>query len=316
MQLPQLKIGNLLPRFPIIQGGMSIKVSTASLAAAVARCGGIGVIGGTGISVDDLRMQIRTASKLSENQGIIGVNIMYAAREFVQLVKTSINERIDVVFTGAGFSREIFHWCREAQIPVVPIVSSSRAAILAEKSGAAAVVAEGFEAGGHLGTDRSIKSILPEIRQAVKIPVIAAGGITDGYDMAEMIRLGADGVQMATRFLLSDECDVADEYKQAYLNARQEDIVIIKSPVGMPGRAIRNSFTQRIAEGTAPESEECEACLRHCSADYCIRDALLNARNGKVEDGVLFSGANVHKIKSILPVAKIFENILREFALA
>ncbi|MGI6436316.1 MAG: NAD(P)H-dependent flavin oxidoreductase [Syntrophomonadaceae bacterium] len=316
MQLPQLKIGNLLPRFPIIQGGMSIKVSTASLAAAVARCGGIGVIGGTGISVDDLRMQIRTARKLSENQGIIGVNIMYAAREFVQLVKTSINERIDVVFTGAGFSREIFHWCREAQIPVVPIVSSSRAAILAEKSGAAAVVAEGFEAGGHLGTDRSIKSILPEIRQAVKIPVIAAGGITDGYDMAEMIRLGADGVQMATRFLLSDECDVADEYKQAYLNARQEDIVIIKSPVGMPGRAIRNSFTQRIAEGTAPESEECEACLRHCSADYCIRDALLNARNGKVEDGVLFSGANVHKIKSILPVAKIFENILREFALA
>jgi nitronate monooxygenase len=316
VQLPQLKIGNLLPRFPIIQGGMSIKVSTASLAAAVARCGGIGVIGGTGISVDDLRMQIRTARKLSENQGIIGVNIMYAAREFVQLVKTSINERIDVVFTGAGFSREIFHWCREAQIPVVPIVSSSRAAILAEKSGAAAVVAEGFEAGGHLGTDRSIKSILPEIRQAVKIPVIAAGGITDGYDMAEMIRLGADGVQMATRFLLSDECDVADEYKQAYLNARQEDIVIIKSPVGMPGRAIRNSFTQRIAEGTAPESEECEACLRHCSADYCIRDALLNARNGKVEDGVLFSGANVHKIKSILPVAKIFENILREFALA
>lgn len=295
---------------------MSIKVSTASLATAVARCGGIGVIGGTGISVDDLRMQIRTARKLSENQGIIGVNIMYAAREFVQLVKTSINERIDVVFTGAGFSREIFHWCREAQIPVVPIVSSSRAAILAEKSGAAAVVAEGFEAGGHLGTDRSIKSILPEIRQAVKIPVIAAGGITDGYDMAEMIRLGADGVQMATRFLLSDECDVADEYKQAYLNARQEDIVIIKSPVGMPGRAIRNSFTQRIAEGTAPESEECEACLRHCSADYCIRDALLNARNGKVEDGVLFSGANVHKIKSILPVAKIFENILREFALA
>lgn len=316
MQLPQLKIGNLHPRFPIIQGGMSIRVSTASLAAAVACCGGIGVIGGTGISAEDLREQIRAARKLSGNQGIVGVNIMYASGEFVQLVKTAINERIDVIFTGAGFSREIFHWCREAQIPVVPIVSSSRAAILSEKSGAAAVVAEGCEAGGHLGTDRSIKDILPEIKQAVKIPVIAAGGITDGYDMAEMIHLGADGVQLATRFLLSDECDVADEYKQAYLNARQEDIIIIKSPVGLPGRAIKNSFTQRIAEGTAPESEECEACLRHCSADYCIRDALLNARNGKVEDGVLFSGANVYKIKSILPVASIFENILREFALA
>lgn len=295
---------------------MSIKVSTASLAAAVARCGGIGVIGGTGIGIDDLRMQIRDSRKLSQNQGIIGVNIMYAAREFMQLVKTSINERIDVIFTGAGFSREIFHWCREAQVPVVSIVSSSRAAVLAERSGAAAVVAEGCEAGGHLGTDRSIKSILPEIKKAVKVPVIAAGGITDGYDMAEMIRLGADGVQMATRFLLSDECDVASRYKQAYLNAKQDDIVIISSPVGMPGRAIRNSFTERIAEGTAPESEACEACLRNCSADYCIRDALLNARDGNIEDGVLFAGANVYRIKSILPVADIFKKILQEFALA
>ncbi len=316
MQLPELKIGNLKPRFPIIQGGMSIRVSTASLAAAVARCGGIGVIGGTGVSLDDLRDQIRTARALSQNQGIIGVNIMYAAREFMQLVKTAINEHIDVIFTGAGFSREIFNWCKESQTPVVSIVSSSRAAVLAEKSGAAAVVAEGCEAGGHLGTDRSIKEILPEIKQAVKIPVIAAGGITDGYDMAEMVRLGADGVQIATRFLLSEECDVADEYKQVYLNARQEDVIIIKSPVGLPGRAIKNTFTDLIAAGDAPMSEECEACLRHCSGDYCIKDALLNARNGRVEEGVVFSGANVYKIKSILPVAQIFENILLEFSLA
>ena len=316
MQLPELKIGNLKPRFPIVQGGMSIKVSNASLAAAVARCGGIGVIGGTGISLDELREQIRAARQLSEGQGIIGVNIMYAAREFMQLVKTAINEHIDVIFTGAGFSREIFNWCKESQTPVVSIISSSRAAVLAEKSGAAAVVAEGCEAGGHLGTDRSIKDILPEIKQAVKIPVIAAGGITDGYDMAEMVRLGADGVQMATRFLLSEECDVAEEYKQVFLNARQEDVIIIKSPVGLPGRAIRNAFTDLIAAGDAPMAEECQACLRHCSGDYCIKDALLNARNGRINDGVIFSGANVHKIKNILPVAQIFQNILLEFSLA
>lgn len=315
MQLPELKIGNLHPRFPIIQGGMSIRVSTASLAAAVARCGGIGVIGGTGVSIDDLRSEIKKARENSAN-GIIGVNIMYAAREFMQLVKTAISERIDVIFTGAGFSREIFTWCREAQVPVVPIVSSARAAILAEKSGAAAVVAEGFEAGGHLGTDRSIKEILPEIKKAVKIPVIAAGGISDGYDMAEMVRLGADGVQMATRFLLSEECDTADAYKQVFLNAREEDVIIIKSPVGMPGRAIKNAFTQRIANGTAPEPEECEACLRHCNGEYCIKDALLNARDGNVDEGVIFSGKNVFKIKEVLPVSVIFDNILREFALA
>lgn len=294
---------------------MSIRVSTASLAAAVARCGGIGVIGGTGVSIDDLRSEIKKARENSAN-GIIGVNIMYAAREFMQLVKAAISERIDVIFTGAGFSREIFTWCREAQVPVVPIVSSARAAILAEKSGAAAVVAEGFEAGGHLGTDRSIKEILPEIKKAVKIPVIAAGGITDGYDMAEMVSLGADGVQMATRFLLSEECDVADAYKQVFLNAREEDVIIIKSPVGMPGRAIKNAFTQRIADGTVPEPEECEACLRHCNGEYCIKDALLNARDGNVDEGVVFSGKNVFKIKEILPVSVIFDNILKEFAMA
>ena len=316
MQLPELKIGQLKPRFPIVQGGMSIKVSTASLVAAVARCGGIGVIGGTGISLDELREEIRTARRLSQNQGIIGVNIMYAAREFMQLVKTAISERIDVIFTGAGFSREVFNECKQSQTPVVSIVSSSRAAVLAEKSGAAAVVAEGCEAGGHLGTDRSIKEILPEIKSAVKIPVIAAGGITDGYDMAEMIRLGADGVQIATRFLLSEECDVAEEYKQVYLNARPEDVIIVKSPVGLPGRAIRNAFTDLIAAGEAPLAEECSACLRHCSGDYCIKEALLNARDGKVNEGLIFSGANVHKIKSILPVAQIFQNILLEYSLA
>ncbi|MGE5380272.1 MAG: NAD(P)H-dependent flavin oxidoreductase, partial [Methylocystaceae bacterium] len=209
MQLKELRIGNLVPRFPIIQGGMSIKVSTASLAAAVARAGGMGVIGGTGIEPEELAEEIVQARKAS-GSGILGVNIMFAAGQFKELVQASIDKGIDVIFTGAGFSRDIFRMVKDSGIPVVSIVSSGRAAHLAQQCGAAAVVAEGTEAGGHLGTDRSIKEILPEIKEAVNIPVIAAGGIVDGYDMAEMVQLGADGIQMATRFLLSEECSVAD----------------------------------------------------------------------------------------------------------
>ncbi len=313
MQLPELKIGKLIPRFPIIQGGMSISVSTSSLSAAVAKAGGIGVLGATGISLEELKKEIRKTRALA-GTGIIGVNIMYAARQFTELVETAISEGIDVIFTGAGFSRDIFLRGRESDTPIVPIVSSARAAILAEKSGASAVVAEGAEAGGHLGTDRSVKEILPEIKRAVKIPVIAAGGIVDGRDMAEMVKLGADGVQMATRFVLSEECSVADEYKQMYLQAKEEDVIIIKSPVGLPGRALKNAFTELIQSGETPEPEECEACLRNCSRVYCIHKALVNARNGLVNEGVVFTGQNVFKIKEILPVSVIFDRLLAEFA--
>lgn len=313
MQLPELRIGRLMPRFPIIQGGMSVRVSTASLASAVARAGGIGVIGATGISLQEMKEEIRKARAMAEG-GIIGVNIMFAAREFAELVKTAIDEKIDVIFTGAGFSRDIFRWVQGTATEVVPIVSSAKAARLAEKSGAPAVVAEGYEAGGHLGTDRSIKEIVPEIAATVKIPVVAAGGIVNGQDMAEMVKLGASGVQMATRFVLSEECSVADEYKEAYLNAQEEDVVIIQSPVGMPGRAIKNPFIKLLEQGEAPEPEECDACLKNCSQVYCILKALNNTRDGLVNDGVIFAGQNVFKIKNILPVAKIFDNILAEFA--
>jgi NAD(P)H-dependent flavin oxidoreductase YrpB (nitropropane dioxygenase family) len=312
MQLPVLQIADLRPRYPIIQGGMAVRVSTASLSGAVAKNGGIGVIGATGLSPEELAEEIRATRALAEG-GIIGVNIMFAARQFADLVRSSIKERIDCIFTGAGFSRDIFRWGKESNTPIVPIVSSGKAARLAEKSGAAAVVAEGFEAGGHLGTDRSIKEILPEILDTVNIPVIAAGGIVDGKDMAEMVKLGASGVQMATRFVLSEECSVADEFKQAYLQAKEEDVVIIKSPVGMPGRAIKNKFIEAVEKGNAPPLDGCSACLKDCSGDYCIMQALINARDGLVDEGVVFSGKNVFKIKEILPVAKIFEKLLAEY---
>lgn len=313
LQLTSLKIGSLQPRFPIIQGGMSIRVSTASLAGAVAAAGGIGVIGGTGITPDELTEEIRKA-RLISGQGIVGVNIMFAARQFKELVEAAVEEAIDVIFTGAGFSRDIFHIGKAASVPIVPIVSSARAALLAERSGAAAVVAEGAEAGGHLGTDRSVREILPEIKQQVKIPVIAAGGIVNGHDMAEMVTLGADGIQMATRFVLSEECSAAAEYKQMYLDAKEEDIVIINSPVGLPGRAIRNRFTEALAENRPAEVSSCSRCLKDCSHIFCINDALVNARNGNIDQGLVFSGRNVFKIKEILPVKAIFAQILQEYA--
>lgn len=312
MKFPPLKIGHLIPRYPIIQGGMAVRVSSAPLAAAVANAGGIGLIAATGIPLDELRNEIRAARRLTE--GIIGINVMFAVRQFAALVHTAIEEKIDLIFTGAGFSRDIFRWGREAGVPVVSIVSSPKLAKIAEKQGASAVVAEGFEAGGHLGTNRSIEEILPEIVSAVNIPVIAAGGIVDGKGIARMIRLGASGVQMATRFVLSVECSVSEAFKQMYLKANADDVVLISSPVGMPGRALRNTFVDKILGGNAPKPEECNACLKDCSQEYCIIKALDNSYTGRVDDGVVFAGKNVHLIKDILPVQKIFDKLLSEFA--
>ena len=310
MKLPELKIGHLIPRYPIIQGGMAVRVSTSSLAAAVANAGGIGVIGASGMGVDELRDEIRTARRLST--GIIGVNIMFAVRNFANMARAAMEEKIDVIFTGAGFSRDIFGWGKESGTPIVSIVSTGKMAAIAERCGAAAVVAEGAEAGGHLGTNLSICEILTEIKKSVKIPVIAAGGIIDGFGVARMLKLGADGVQMATRFVLSKECAVADSFKQMYLSARADDVVVVESPVGMPGRALRNPFVDKLMLGCQPEPERCRKCLKDCSKKYCIIEALENSRIGKVDEGLVFCGQNVYQIKDILSVSDIFSNILTE----
>ena len=311
MEFPKLKIGHLVPKYPIIQGGMALRVSTAPLAAAVSNAGGIGVIGASAMSVDEVRQEIRAAKE--RTSGILGINIMYAMRNFAAVVHLAIEEKIDLIFTGAGFSRDIFRWGKESGTPIVPIVSSSKVAKMAEKLGAAAVVAEGVEAGGHLGTNRSLMDILPEIVAAVKIPVIAAGGIVDGKGIAKVIGMKASGVQMATRFVMSVECAVADAFKQLYLNAKQEDVVIITSPVGMPGRALRNPFADKIIQHQAPDPEFCDGCLKHCSKEYCIMQALENSRIGKVNEGVVFSGQNVYQIKEVLTVQEIFDNLISEF---
>ena len=310
MKFKSLKIGNLEARVPIIQGGMAVKISTAPLAAAVANEGGIGIIAGTGMTLEELTNEIRRARELTK--GIIGVNVLFAVNNFADLVKTAIKEGIDLVVSGAGFSRDMFAWGKESNTPIVPIVSSAKLAIMAEKLGAAAVIVEGAEAGGHLGTDRPMRDILPEVRAAVKLPVIGAGGVLDGFDMAEVLRLGADGVQMGTRFAASDESNASDEMKQLYIDAEEKDVTLIKSPVGLPGQGIRNAFLEKAEAGQATIGE-CMNCLKRCSHNFCIMSALENAkRGGDFGRALVFSGSNVPRIKEILSVKEIFRKVLKE----
>lgn len=313
MKLPELKIGQFTARVPIIQGGMSIRVSTSALAVPVAECGGIGTIGGSGLPVPELQEDIRKAK--SATNGVIAVNIMYAMKEFYELVMGSIEAGVDMIITGAGFSRDIFKIGKKYNVPIVSIVSSPAFAKLAEKLGAAAIVVEAAEAGGHLGTQTALRELFPSIRKVVrKVPLIAAGGITNGFEMAELMdKFGADGIQIASRFVLSKECSVSQEFKDAFLKAEKDDIVLVSSPVGMPGRAINTPFVRKMNSGEDVSTKECKyKCLKKCSYRYCISDRLIKAHGGNVEEGLVFSGANTYKMKEILSVREIFNRFVRE----
>lgn len=312
---PELVFGDIRASVPVIQGGMAVRVSMAPLAAAVACEGAVGIIAGSGLQVDELVAELREARRRCA-EGVIGVNVMVAVRNFADLVKASIAEGADLVIAGAGFSRDLFRWCREAGVAAVPIVSSDRLARLAEKEGADAVVVEAKEAGGHLGTDEPLMSLLPKVLDAVRIPVIAAGGILHGWDIRKVLDMGAAGVQMATRFAASRESSAADEFKQAYVAARPEDVVLIHSPVGLPGRALRTPLVDLIEAGEAPEPGDlarCEACLKHCGKDYCIIEHLRRAQQGDVETGLVFCGERVGEIRDVPSVHEIIERLRAEY---
>jgi len=313
MKLPPLTIGKFTAQVPLVQGGMSIRVSTSALAIPVAECGGIGTIGGSAIPVEELQADIRKAK--AATRGIIAVNIMFAMKNFYSLVQGSIEAGVDMIVTGAGFSRDIFKIGKETNTPIVSIVSSPSFAMLAEKLGASAIVVEAKEAGGHLGTNVALRELFPEIRKVVKkVPLIAAGGITNGYEMAEMMdKHGADGIQIATRFVLTKECSVAESFKQAMLQACQEDISLIKSPVGLPGRAIKTPFVKQLLNNADLKAKECKyKCLKKCDHVYCISDRLTAACEGNMEDGLVFSGENVFKIKEILTVREVFDQFISQ----
>lgn len=314
MEMPPLVIGTRQSRLPIVQGGMAVRISMAPLATAVAEAGGVGVIAGSGLTAAELAAEVRAARQATK--GVIGVNIMVAVRIFKDLVHAAIAEGADLIIAGAGFSRDVFGWCKDAGVEMVPIVGSARVAKLSQKFGASAVVVEGVDAGGHLGTDRHVDDLLPEILEAVDIPVIAAGGIATGADIKRMLDAGAAGVQMGSRFVATKECSASDAFKAMYVSATDEDIVITKSPVGLPGRALRNPLTARLAEGDYPRIERCRACLKECGKEYCIIDALERAQRGDVTTGLVFAGTSAARIHDIPSAADVIDRLVAEWRAA
>ena len=348
-----LKIGNLTARLPIIQGGMGVGISLNGLASAVANEGGVGVISCAGLGliyrhaakdymeacIIGMREEIRKAKEKSN--GIIGVNIMMALTNFSDMVKTAIAEKVDVIFAGAGLPLDLPKYRTEGcTTKLVPIVSSARAAkIICEKWKTLydylpdLVVVEGPKAGGHLGfkptqiedENFSIEKLIPEVVSEVaifeekynqEIPVIAAGGIYTGEDMYNIMQLGAKGVQIASRFVTTHECDADIKFKESYINATEDQVEIIQSPVGMPGRALKGEFLEKVKQGlTRPKSCPYN-CLHTCDykvVPYCIIVALYNAYQGKLDKGYAFAGKNAYLTDKIVSVKEVIDDLVLHF---
>lgn len=303
-----MKIGDLNIDVPIIQGGMAIRASMARLAAAVANEGGVGVIAGTAIPLEEFREEIRKARKNIVNKGgALGVNIMVAASTFAESVKVALEEKVDMIICGAGFSRDIFEKVKGTGVKLVPIVSSLKLAKIAEKLGADAIVVEGGNAGGHLGTDKDSWDIVEEIVKGVSIPVFGAGGVITPADAERMMALGVDGVQMGSRFIASKECEVNEEFKEKYVNTKEGDVVQIMSSAGLPANAIKSEYVSRVINEEKLTPKSCTSCLKKCSRKFCVKDSLVKAHNGNETEGIFFAGKDVWKINEILSVKEIFD---------
>jgi len=351
MNFNSLKIGNLIAPIPIIQGGMGIGVSSSKLASAVANAGGIGIISAAqlGYNEDDfiknpvesnlraLKKHIALAKAKAPN-GIIGINVMVATNFYEEHIKAAIEAGIDLIISGAGLPTMLPKIVKGTSVKIAPIVSSLKAAKvilkLWDKHNDIApdlIVIEGPKAGGHLGFkleeledetfdfDKTVTDIIAETKKYAEkynkeIPVVVAGGVFDGYDIAKYLNLGANGVQMATRFVVTEECDASQAFKDAYLNCSKEDVQIVKSPVGMPGRAIRNPFVKR----TLTEKEKithCYNCLTPCNpanTPYCISKALINAVNGNIDEGLIFCGENASRLTKMTTVKELMDELVSE----
>lgn len=357
--IPELCIGGLTARIPVVQGGMGVGVSLSGLASAVAEAGGIGVIAAAGIGMLEpdfntrfqeantraLRREIQKAK--SGTGGLIGINIMIALSDHESLLHTALDAGADLVFMGAGLPLKIPGMVTPERIQsgeamIVPIVSSGRAVELICRSWLRsgclpyAFVLEGPRAGGHLGfkknqiedPDFSLERLLEETLNALEpytqtagreIPVIAGGGVYTGQDIYDLLDRGASGVQMATRFVTTKECDAHDRFKEAYLRAREEDLTIIDSPVGLPGRALRNRFLDDVTAGERKPFRCPWKCLRTCNfseAPYCIGMALANAKRGLLEDGFVFAGSNAWRTDRIVTVQDLMNELVEEYEAA
>jgi NAD(P)H-dependent flavin oxidoreductase YrpB (nitropropane dioxygenase family) len=321
-ELPPLKIAHWTAKYPIIQGGMAVRVSLHNLAGNVAKEGGVGLVAASGMrDPEELKSEISQARKIAGADGVIGINIMGVVGRFQQLVQAAIEEKVDLIVQGAGFRKDIFEMARDSNTPIFSLASSAKVAQKAQDAGAAAIIVVGADAAGHLGFPHGIPfrkmiDILKEVAAAgIKVPLIAAGGIFTGADIVEMMRAGAVGVQLGTRFVSTEECDANIKFKEAHINAKKEDSIIVHSPVGLPGRAIRTPFSDKVEAGTAPKPNpaECQGCIGPvCDKSYCILKALENARKGDVENGIVFAGSNVWRVKEITTVKKLIKELVGE----
>lgn len=350
--MKNLIIGDLSVNIPIIQGGMGIGISRSNLASSVSRAGGIGVISGVNIGYDEddfatntLQANIRALkkhillAKEKSNNGIIGVNLMVAMNHYEEYVKAAIDSGYDIIISGAGLPVKLPSLLNNNKTKIAPIVSSAKAANILFKmwdkkynTTADLLIFEGPLAGGHLGfSNEELENISnidydSELQEIIKIaniygskynkeiPVVAAGGISSSSDVKKYIDLGASGVQIGTRFVATHECDAHINFKKAYINATKDDIIIVKSPVGLPGRAIKNKFIEDIYT-SKPSINKCYNCLTSCSpksTPYCISTALINAVKGNIDEALLFCGSNAYKINSLLSVQDVIDELISE----
>jgi len=340
-----MRIGDLNVAVPVVQGGMGVGVSLSGLAGAVAASGGMGIISTAQIGFRDadfgrhpiecnlraIGEEIRKAREIAgknHDGGVIGVNIMVVTRRYEEYVRAAVNAGADIIISGAGLPMELPAYVEGSNTKIAPIVSGRRAVNVIMRYWQKhydrrpdMVVIEGPLAGGHLGFsrdkvdsltgadyDEEIKAIL-DITVNAGIPTVVAGGIYTREDMEHYIAMGASGVQMATRFVTTYECDAHMNYKQAYIDAGKEDIVIVSSPVGMPGRAIHNKFLDRVAAGER-FMNGCRQCITTCdpkTSPYCITEALINAVEGRCDEGLLFCGSNAYRAKGMEHVSDIME---------
>lgn len=352
MGIKPLVIGDLTAPIPVIQGGMGVGISLSGLAGAVAKAGGIGIISTAqigyreegfdkdpiGTNLSAIKKEIDKAREIAPD-GIIGVNIMVATRNYEEYVRAAAEAGADVIISGAGLPMTLPEVAGHTRAKLAPVVSSAKSSDVICKYWKKKynrlpdfVVIEGPLAGGHLGFsmeqlsdipslhyDDEVKKIIAHVNKyaeeaGVSIPVVVAGGIYERADMEHYLELGAAGVQVATRFVTTYECDAHEAYKMAYINAKKEDIRIVKSPVGMPGRAIRNAFIENIEKNGRREFDgPCHICIARCDRNtipYCITEALVNAAKGKVDDALLFCGANAWRADKLEHV----DDIMKEFA--
>ena len=342
-----LKIGDLEVKIPVVQGGMGVGISLSGLAGNVSACGGLGVISTAQIGWREpdfyekpieanfraIEKEIKKARELAKG-GVLGVNIMVATQRYEEYVKSAVKAGIDIVISGAGLPIDLPKYVEGSKTKIAPIVSSLKSLTVIcrmwERKYQTApdlVVIEGPKAGGHLGFSREeletvtdeayddvIVSIIEKVKEysekfSKKIPVVVAGGIYERKDMEHVMKLGADGVQMGTRFVTTKECDADEAYKQSYIKAKKEDIKIVQSPVGMPGRAILNPFLEKVKTEKC-KIKHCYQCIVTCdkkTIPYCITEALVNAAEGRVDEGLLFCGENAYRADKIETVAEIME---------